>query len=152
MDRIHRRVRCLTGWLIDQIHALHHSNGRPLAQIYGPLCCEGRGGTVAMNFMDIQGRVFDHEEVERRANSRKISLRTGCFCNPGAGEVALGLSRDELLTCFSGAHNRMTYQDFRGCIDKDGTGAVRVSVGLASNFRDVHAFIQFAREFIDTAK
>jgi len=27
-----------------------------------------------------------------------ISLRTGCFCNPGGGELALGISAEELTS------------------------------------------------------
>jgi hypothetical protein len=38
-----------------------------------------------------------------RAAARRISLRTGCFCNPGAGEAALGLDREEIERCFPGA-------------------------------------------------
>ena len=62
-------------------------------------------------------------------------MRTGCFCNPGAGEVALGLTKGEIETCFS-----------HGGIDPEkGTGAVRVSVGMVSTLDDVEAFIAFAR-------
>ena len=42
----------------------------------------------------------------------------------------------------------MTFDDFRRCIDGKSTGAVRVSLGLASNFDDVRAFVSFAREFL----
>ena len=82
--------------------------------------------------------------IERQAGRRNISLRTGCFCNPGAGEMALGLSRDELVGCFGQRPDGMTYEEFRTCIDDKGTGAVRVSLGIASNFADVEAFLRFA--------
>lgn len=39
--------------------------------------------------------------------------------------------------------------DFRLCIDGKSSGAVRVSVGLASNFADVYRFLEFARGFVD---
>ena len=83
---IHERVRCLTGWLIDALLSLRHSTGEPLAILYGPVDTEARGGTVTLNFRDRHGTVIDHEEIERQANERKISLRTGCFCNPGAAK------------------------------------------------------------------
>jgi hypothetical protein len=35
--------------------------------------------------------------------------------------------------------------DFRLCIDGKSSGAVRVSVGLVSNFNDVQAFLEFSR-------
>ena len=148
IERIHERVRCLTGWLIREVLALRHANGRPLVTLYGPADTDRRGGAVALNFLDADGRLVDHQEVERRAAERRISLRTGCFCNPGAGEMALGLSRDEILGCFHQQTGRtMTYEQFRGCIDEKGTGAVRVSIGPVTNFSDVAAFLAFAREF-----
>ena len=61
---------------------------------------EKRGATIAMNFYDPDGHFIDHLKVEARANEMGISLRTGCFCNPGDGEMALGLSADELTSCF----------------------------------------------------
>ncbi|MGD2115288.1 MAG: aminotransferase class V-fold PLP-dependent enzyme [Acidobacteriota bacterium] len=149
VDVIHERVRCLTGWLLDALLSLRHDTGEPLAILYGPAGTEDRGGTITLNFRDRDGNVIDHEEVERQANARKISLRTGCFCNPGAGEVALGLSGAEISGCFSRSGNRMTYDDFRRCVNDKSTGAVRVSVGMVTNFEDVFTFIEFARSLLD---
>ena len=36
VEVIHKRVTCLTGWLLEQMTALKHSNGASLVQIYGP--------------------------------------------------------------------------------------------------------------------
>lgn len=149
MELIHTRVRCLTGWLLDELTNLRHSNGTPLMQVYGPLETRERGGTVTFNFFDPAGHFIDHRLVERRANEVGISLRTGCFCNPGGGELALGISAEELSTCMVKTHERLTFDDFRRCIDAKSTGAVRVSLGLVSTFRDVQRFICFARWFKD---
>jgi selenocysteine lyase/cysteine desulfurase len=108
-----------------------------------------RGGTVTMNFYDPNGDFIDHRLVEQRANMAHISLRTGCFCNPGDGELALGLSADELTTCFVNSQDRFTIDEFRRCIDAKSTGAVRISTGLVSTFADVYAFMQFAHSFVD---
>jgi molybdenum cofactor sulfurtransferase len=147
-DVIHTRVQCLTGWLLEKLSTLQHSNGNPVVKIYGPTTIENRGGTIAMNFFDPDGHFVDHMLVEEKANKKNISIRTGCFCNPGGGELALGISAEELTSCFA-LKPRMEYQDFRRCIDDKSTGAVRVSVGLVSTFEDVAAFYGFAREFID---
>ena len=40
----------------------------------------------------------------------------------------------------------MSYDEFRRCIDNKSSGAVRVSLGLASNYADVAAFLDFARD------
>ncbi|HSR70043.1 MAG TPA: aminotransferase class V-fold PLP-dependent enzyme [Acidobacteriota bacterium] len=144
LPAIHQRVSCLTAWLLQQLSSLRHAEGSPAAVVYGPTEMIRRGGTVAFNFLDRRGRIIDHKIVEEQASQSRISLRTGCFCNPGAGEMALGLSRGEIESCFSDSSSGMTYEGFRGCISSKGSGAVRVSLGLASNFRDVHAFLKFA--------
>lgn len=149
IETIHARVCSLTGWLLNNLMTLYHSNGKPLIRFYGPLSSNRRGGTISMNFYDSNGQFFDHRLIEAEANKEKISLRTGCFCNPGGGEIALGLSQTELAGCFTQPQERLTFDDFRLCIDGKSSGAVRVSVGLVSNFEDVYHFIQFARSFID---
>nr|HET6904945.1 aminotransferase class V-fold PLP-dependent enzyme [Ktedonobacteraceae bacterium] len=146
-ETIHERVCCLTGWLLDSLSALRHRNGNPLVRIYGAINTQWRGGTVTMNFYRADGSVIDHRMIEQRANQANISLRTGCFCNPGGAEIALGLSAGELATCFrqTSQHDRFTVDDFRLCIDGKSSGAVRVSLGLVSNFADIYRFIQFAQ-------
>ena len=147
IDLVHERVRCLTGWLLDNLTSLHHSTGEPLVRIYGPTTTEHRGGAVTVNFFDKHGFPLDHRSVEGSANHVNISLRTGCFCNPGAGEVALGISRMELAACFAQPthEQRLSLDDFRVCIDGKSSGAVRISVGMVTNFEDVQAFLTFAR-------
>lgn len=145
IERVHERVRVLSGWLIEELLALRHGNGQALVRLYGPPGTGRRGGTLAMNFYDPSGRVLDHQLIERSAAERMISVRTGCFCNPGAGEVALGLTRPEIEHCFAAGDSRMTYQDLRRCIDPHEAGAVRVSLGLASTFADAFAFSEYAR-------
>jgi molybdenum cofactor sulfurtransferase len=149
LETIHTRVRCLTGWLLDNLLALRHSNGQAVIRLYGPVDTYRRGGTVTVNFYDPEGRYIDHRLIEREASRANISLRTGCFCNPGGGEIALGLSQTELVACFTQSQERLTMDDFRLCIDGKSSGAVRMSLGLVSNFADVYHFVQFARGFID---
>ncbi len=103
---------------------------------------------MTFNIYDSSGQVIDHLEIEEEANRVNISLRTGCFCNPGAGETALGLSKSEISTCFVG-QDRLTLEDFRMCIDNKSTGAVRISVGTVTNFADVWCFLEFAKGFLD---
>lgn len=145
IETIHERVRCLTGWLLEHLTAMRHSSGIPLVRVYGPTDTQARGGAVTVNFFDQEGRPIDHRFIEEQANQRNISLRTGCFCNPGAGEVALGISRVELDVCFNSPDHkdRLTLDDFRLCIDGKSSGAVRISLGMVSNFEDVQVFLKF---------
>ena len=116
LDLIHVRVRSLTEWLLGVLTPLRHADGEPIVRIYGPADGVDRGGTIALNLYDTNGHFIDHRIVEQRANEASISLRTGCFCNPGGGEVALGLSADELKSCFLRAADRpaVTISDLRG--------------------------------------
>jgi selenocysteine lyase/cysteine desulfurase len=147
LENIHNRVHDLTAYWLAELPGIKHANGRPVLKIYGSLDAENHGGTIALNFIDADGRVIDHRFVEERANQVKISLRTGCFCNPGAGEMALGISSSELQTCFRrpSHETHLSYDEFRLCIDGKASGAVRISVGMVSNFADVYAFITFAK-------
>jgi molybdenum cofactor sulfurtransferase len=149
LDTIHTRVHSLTDWLLHALTTLRHSNGAPLIHVYGPVDSARRGGTVTLNVYDPSGRFIDHRLVEQRANQENISLRTGCFCNPGGGELALGISAEELSTCFMHHTERLALEEFRRCIDAKSTGAVRVSLGLVTTFADVYRVIQFARRFLD---
>lgn len=150
VELIHARVMALTGWILDNLRMMKHGSGSPLVRIYGPEGLEKRGGAMALNFLDARGDVIDHRKIEAMANKLGISLRTGCFCNPGAGEVALDISKAELLHCFAGDghEDSFTTDDLRGCLLGKSNGAVRISVGLASNFADVETLLDFARSFI----
>src|SRR5260221_366173 len=50
IETIHSRVTTLTGWLIDQLMGLKHSNGKLVIRLYGPANMEMRGGTVEVYF------------------------------------------------------------------------------------------------------
>jgi len=148
IDLIHTRVMCLTGWLINRLLALRHSNGRPLIRLYGPPNTDRRGATIQVNFFDPDGRLIDSTEVERLANDARISLRAGCHCNPGAREVALDFGQAELAACFRDK-DELSFEQFLHVIDGKTTGALRASLGLATTFADVCTYAQFAATFID---
>jgi selenocysteine lyase/cysteine desulfurase len=141
IDQIHQRVMCLTGWLLDRLGALRHGNGEPMARIYGPAHTRDRGGTVAFNLLDPAGRVIDERAVTRATAAAGISIRTGCFCNPGAGEGAFQLTKADLRTALHGPASTM--DQYVGLLGLQSAGALRASVGLASNVEDVERFLAF---------
>jgi selenocysteine lyase/cysteine desulfurase len=147
IDTIHARVRALAAWLLEALGSLTHSDGSPAATIYGPRSSRARGATIAFNFLHPDGRVVDERYVDRIARERNISLRTGCFCNPGAGEVAFTISRETLLGHEFG--EGMILDDYVREIGLPSGGAIRASLGLVSNFADVHRFARFAAGFLD---
>ena len=151
LEGVHDRVGYLTSWLLAELLALRHGNGAPLLRVYGPTDMDRRGGTITANFYDPHGKLIDHRKIERLANQAGICLRTGCFCNPGAGEVAHGLTQAEMERAF-GSEGRMTFEQFLAVLERsDGksAGAVRVSLGLVTNFADVHRMVRFARGLAD---
>ncbi|HEY5616457.1 MAG TPA: aminotransferase class V-fold PLP-dependent enzyme, partial [Vicinamibacterales bacterium] len=154
IDTIQMRVRCLTEWLLTSLLDLRHSNGRPMVRIYGPVTTAARGGTVTMNFYDPDGHLLDYRRVEELASQNRISLRTGCFCNPGAGEAAEGLTEDDVSAALEESADMTLPRFLQFVTHRDGksAGAIRVSVGLASNFADVHAFAQFAAGLCDQTR
>jgi molybdenum cofactor sulfurtransferase len=145
IDTISRRVEDLGTWLLEALQRLRHSDGSPAARIYGPTTWDRRGGTIAFNFLHPDGRVVDERFVDRIAAAHNISVRTGCFCNSGAGETAFSLSRDTLIGAEFG--DTMILDDYLRLIGMPTGGAVRVSLGLATNFADVYRFMHFATEF-----
>ena len=151
IDTIHERVICLTDWLLWTLSSLRHRNGQPLAQIYGPLSTVQRGGTITMNFLDPQGKVLDVERIEELANALQISLRTGCFCNPGAGEIAKLLTAQEMDGIFH-QPEPLPFRELRSCFVAQygiDPSSIRISVGLATTFEDVFRFVNFARAFLN---
>jgi selenocysteine lyase/cysteine desulfurase len=148
IDLVHTRVACLTGWLIDRLLSLRHTNGNPLIRLYGPANMHRRGGTVQVTFLDPEGKLYNCTDVERMANAERISLRAGCHCNPGAREAAFGYTRADLAPCFVDK-DRLTYEQFLQVIDDKSTGALRASVGLATTFADVYKYARFAETYID---
>jgi selenocysteine lyase/cysteine desulfurase len=146
IDLIHRRVGYLTSWLLDGLAGLKHGNGAPMVRRYGPPAGEARGGTVAFNFLDARGAVVDERAVVRDASAAGISLRAGCFCNPGAWEQASGLTRRVVREGWRefGRRELRTVDDYLELTGLPSGGAVRVSLGLVSSVDDVERLLDFA--------
>ena len=148
IEMIHDRVAMLTDWLIKRLLELRHSNGLPLIKIYGPHKLRMRGPIIAMNFYDFEGKLVDPSIVENYASRRNISVRTGCFCNPGSVELINDITKENIDNFFSCDKPKM-FEDFVAAMNVNAIGALRVSLGIVSNFADVYTFVQFAKSFID---
>jgi selenocysteine lyase/cysteine desulfurase len=154
IDRIHARVRSLTGWTLGELVSLRHSNGKPMVRVYGPLTTAARGGTVTLNVYDPDGHLVDYRRVEELAGLQQISLRTGCFCNPGVGETAEHITEDDIESAVAGgiSMNLPRFLQFVTHRGGKSAGAMRVSFGIASNFADARRFLEFARTFRDQTR
>ncbi len=153
IEVIHTRVHALAGWLLEEMATLRHGNGAPLVKVFGPGDMDRRGATIALYLLDPNGRPYDVYDVEAAAGKHLISLRSGCFCNPGDGEVAHGITHDDMEACFekldSAAvtlqHCQLLIQDSSGKVPN----TIRVSLGLASDFRDVYRLMEFCAGYRD---
>jgi selenocysteine lyase/cysteine desulfurase len=154
LELVQTRIRALTGWLLRELAALQHGNGRHMVRLYGPLTTDARGGTVTMNFYDPDGHLLDYRRVEALAGAQQISLRTGCFCNPGAVEMAEGLTEADIRLAMETVPD-LNLGRFLDVVTRNGgksVGAIRVSLGIVSNFADVHRFVEFAATLRDQTR
>ncbi len=154
MATISARVSCLAGWLLQELLALRHSNGRHMVRIYGPTTMSMRGGTITMNCYDPEGGLLDYRRVEELASLERISLRTGCFCNPGAGELAEGLTEDDMRAAADTGGDMTLPRFVQFMQDRGGksAGAIRASLGLVTNARDVERFLAFIASLRDQTR
>jgi selenocysteine lyase/cysteine desulfurase len=152
LDEIHRHVLSLTERALEGLLGLVHPDGSPKAQVYGPRSIDRRGGTIPFNVIESAGHVTPSLEVEREAAQRGICLRAGCFCNPGASEVALGFDADDACRCLeSFAPGTFTHERFSECMGSIPVGAMRASMGLANNNRDIDRLLAFVDDFAATS-
>jgi selenocysteine lyase/cysteine desulfurase len=143
LDSVKSHVGRLTTTLLAELAGLHHSNGRAMTTIYGPGAGCARGGTVAFNVMDRNGRFIPYQHVEQTALASGVSVRGGCFCNPGVAERAFGFPAAESAVCMERARREgFSVEKFADCLGGAvAVGAVRASVGIPSNERDIERLL-----------
>jgi selenocysteine lyase/cysteine desulfurase len=134
--------------LVNALAGRHHRNGAPIARVYGPRGSVRRGATVAFNLLDDRGGVIPYARVEERAARARVSVRGGCFCNPGASEAAFGFSATRAARCQDSRDGeRWTLSRFAQCMQGHAVGAVRASFGAPSNVRDLSRLLDVVESF-----
>lgn len=149
MERVSAHVREMTDRLLDILTAACGPDGEAAVELYGPRTIEDRGGTIAFNLRRPGGGVLPYGDVERAASAVGISLRGGCFCNPGAAERALDLPPREALDCFESIpRGAFTLKKLARCLGEEHpVGALRVSVGVPTTHADLDRFEAFLTDF-----
>lgn len=147
LDRIHQRIEHLMAYLLPRLIALQHSNGKPLLHIFGPTHRTHCGGTVILNVFDVNGEQYPFEHIEQDASKLGISIRSGCFCNPGIDETNNCLTTDELARYYSSRDNG-NFKDMMQFLGKM-RGAIRISVGIPTTQQDLDTCIAFIKNYID---
>ncbi len=147
MQKINERVASLMDYLHTGVKDLTHSNGKNQLIIFGDPGRKNTGGTMIMCFFNPDGTKINFETIEERANVKGISIRSGCFCNPGLDETNNCLSTEEITKYFT-SREKGNYADMIDFLQKM-RGATRVSVGLATNKKDLDTFISFVEGLKD---
>ena len=144
IEKISDRIKSLNAYLIHQFENLKHSNGETLFNFFGTKNHDEKGGTFIFNVKGADGKQFPFELVEQKANERLISVRTGCFCNPGIDEVNSCVTTDELAEFYT-SRDHGSYHDWVTFVGKI-RGAIRLSVGIATTQSDLDTFFGFVTE------
>ena len=127
VERIGAHALSLAQRLSEELGALRYRDGRAMVTLYGPCEWSSRGAVVAFNVRAHDGSLIAHEVVETAARDARVSVRGGCFCNPGAAE-SLGLGFGAPVP-----------------------GAVRASLGAANNERDIDRLVSVIAMLAGTA-
>lgn len=150
INNIHSHVVGLAEYLGRSLERIEHSNGKKLVVIYRNGMANIMSSAIAMNVKTPTGRIVDPRIVGKIATENNISIRTGCFCNPGAGEHFFGYTAENEKTCMEKfLKGRLKLQEFPECAGGTTGGAVRISLGIASNEKDIDSFVSLLNTFRD---
>ncbi|MEO8337303.1 MAG: aminotransferase class V-fold PLP-dependent enzyme [bacterium] len=148
LGNVERHATGLALELIEHLTSARHRNGGALAEVYGPRDGECRGATVAFNLLDDHGGVVPYALVEQAARDARVSVRGGCFCNPGASEAAFRFPADEMARCLTATKaDGWSVQRFGECMRDYPVGAVRASFGAPSNTSDMRRLMAVVESF-----
>ena len=150
VENIERHASGLAMQFVRELSARRHDNGTPVAEIYGPRIATDRGATVAFNLATELGATIPFAQVEQRARAARVSVRGGCFCNPGASEAAFRFPADVAARCLSGtAQGGWSISRFADCLQGHPVGAVRASFGAPSSVRDLQRLLAVVDSFVN---
>lgn len=148
-EALQAHIAMLTQRFLDQIGGLSHPNGAPKVRLYGPANLVERGGTVAFNLLNANGRVVAYEAVERAALAHRVAIRGGCFCNPGAAEKAFAFDALPLAASLDDLEGDFSISALRERLGGAAVGALRLSVGAPTVQADLDRALALLRVFAE---
>jgi selenocysteine lyase/cysteine desulfurase len=146
MARLARRVAALGADLHAGLTRLRHRDGAPLIRVHGPDAPGARGGALSFSVLDALGAALPYARIEAAARDAGISVRGGCFCNPGAAEAAFDIAPARLARCLRELGDGFTTQRYSACAGAE-VGAIRASVGLANDDADIARLVELVARF-----
>ncbi|MEZ5017304.1 MAG: aminotransferase class V-fold PLP-dependent enzyme [Flavipsychrobacter sp.] len=149
IENIQKRITSLAQWTLDELLPLKHDNGTSLIELYGTSDLSKRGATITFNVKSSDGKVIFYEEIESNANKLGISLRAGCFCNPGLSEI-VGQFTPEMLRPVFECEEKTSYKKFVHAKKEEFVvGAIRASFGYVSNFKDAYTLVNYIKSYLN---
>jgi hypothetical protein len=113
----------------------------------------GQGYVISCTFYTSDGTLIPLAVISALASSNGISLRTGCVCNPGGSAALRGQEIQDKMEELSKYGDDIELQGVGAHFyELGGTGVVRLSLGMVSNFEDVWRVAQWARSLLDETK
>jgi selenocysteine lyase/cysteine desulfurase len=161
LNKITRRLRYLTNWVISALLKLHHpaqaeGQGTPLVHIYGPEVQFDRGASLAFNILDQNGVVVQPKLVQQLADQSNISLGLGKLCNIIYPEGLRGFRGLHLTekTVAPGGKTDGQFENPRASNANKGDRPLSIPVvtaalGFVTNFEDVYRLWAFVAKFLD---
>jgi selenocysteine lyase/cysteine desulfurase len=146
LANVKRHTSALAEQLVRVLRSLRYADGAPFVHVYGPRDRYDLGATVTFNLLDRDGNALPYELVESCARRQRISVRGGCFCNPGASEFAFEFVADRGAVALEETRREgWTLPRFarrmRESAASRGIGAIRASLGVPSNAADVDRLV-----------
>ncbi len=139
----------LTGWLLEQLHELRHSNGKQRVRIFGPLDLVGVRATIALNFLDPDGEPVDFRHTEACAARQHLAANRLATATQARARSPTKSHKTSWPDASRAIRRFLTPSYTSG---SNGTAARRptrcaFSLGVASSFADVYRFMHFAQQF-----
>ena len=161
MDQISKHTSALTHEAMNRLNELYHDNGSPAVVIYNRTKSSddcrfandvSSRSIVTFNLLRPDGAFIGYNEVCKLAELYKypIQFRTGCFCNPGSCQDALGLSDTDVKELYT--RNGHVCGDHIDIVSGQPTGCLRISFGKESIFEDMDTFIEFVKNVFISSK
>ncbi|GAB0094420.1 Molybdenum cofactor sulfurase [Sergentomyia squamirostris] len=141
IERISRHTFNLAKYLRNTLLSLKHPSGGRVIVIYEDSdygSSRDQGGIVCFNILNNDGRFVGFAEFACLASIHNITIRTGCFCNPGACQRHLWLTDDDVREHYQAGH---VCGDAYDLINGIPTGCIRASMGYMTTKDNVDALI-----------
>ena len=151
VEAVHDHVQGLTRRLLAGLASLRHSNGAPRVRLYGPPDDTDRGATVAFNLLDADGSIVDFRAVEAHAAALASHSGPAASATPGRARPPAASPPRRCGPVRRGPRAPAHAPRPRRDLWRQGAGAVRASLGIASNEADVDRLIEVLATFPEGA-